>query len=266
MAKYLLEHLDTWDEIIRGNRISLFLDYDGTLTPIADTPEKVRPPYSVRRSLKRLKRYYPVAIISGRSLNDLKKRVGLKGIVYAGNHGLEIWSEDFSLEIKGAVRFKKMLGKIAGRLEDCLRNIEGIIIEDKGLTASVHYRLVDKKDIKDVFEAVKAALSPYLKQKVFVLSKGKKVLEIRPAILWDKGRAVEWTVRQKLFKGRLPIYIGDDRTDQDAFRALKGKGLSVAVGHGLKGADYFLKSQREVWTFLEWLAFARPHKSLHGKG
>jgi alpha,alpha-trehalase len=254
MSKYINKAIEEFKERIRGEKVSIFLDYDGTLTPIVGRPESAQLSYLMRELLKKLKKCYPVAIISGRRLDDLQERVGIDGVVYAGNHGLEIYSEEMSFQIKGARRLKTVLNKITGDLEHIIKDIKGVIIENKGLTASIHYRLIDRRDVPRVIEAVKEKLSPYMEEGKVRVAEGKKVIEVRPSVDWDKGKAVKWILRRGGFKRTLPVYIGDDETDRDAFRVLKDHGISIVVGHGWEDADYFFKGQDEVNGFLKWLA------------
>lgn len=247
MAEYLMEYFDAVERIMKNRKLSLFLDHDGTLAPIAKRPEKAKLPPALKGLLKKLKKCYPVVAISGRSLQDIKKRVGIRGIAYAGNHGMEIWLKDFSMKIKNAVHFKETIKDITEKLEYVIGSVKGVVVENKGLTASIHYRMADRGEIECILKVVKETALSY----AFVITKGKKVVEVRPDVSWNKGKAVLWLIRQNGFRGTMPIYIGDDKTDEDAFAALKRKGLSISVGQRLKGADYFLKSQGEVKKLLE---------------
>lgn len=255
MARYLTNHMDALKELLKNKRLSLFLNYDGTLTPIVGRPEAACLPFFMRELLQDLRRYYNITIISGRSIDDLMKRVKVDGIVYSGNHGLEIWSKDFKFEWEAkGIKLKETLEKIAKELGCSLAKIQGILIENKGLTASIHYRLTDSRDNRSISSIVRAVLSSYIEKGIFILSEGKKVFEIRPNVPWNKGRAVEWILDQKGFRDTLPLYIGDDETDRDAFKVLKGRGITIEVGGKWIEADYFLEFQREVKGFLEWLS------------
>ncbi|MBU1148049.1 MAG: trehalose-phosphatase [Candidatus Omnitrophica bacterium] len=227
----------------------LFFDYDGTLTPIAATPELARIPASVKSLLKKLKKTpgFKLAIISGRSLADVKSMVGVKGIVYAGNHGLEIEDEGRNILKSGS---GTTLKKAKFSLKKALTHIKGARVEDKGCTLSVHFRLVKPSQrmlVKKIFNSITA---PYVLSGRFKTSAGKMVLELRPGIEWDKGKAVLYLLKR--YKRALPIYTGDDVTDEDAFRVIKKKGMSVFVGTGKKktGAAYFLKNTRDIKKFI----------------
>ncbi len=256
MSKYINKAIGEFKERIRKEKVSLFLDYDGTLTPIVGRHEKARLSYLMKELLRKLKRSYPVAVISGRGLDDLQEKVGIDGVVYAGNHGLEIYSEEMSFRIKGASRIKTALNQITMDLEPIIEGIKGVIVENKGLTASIHYRLVDRRETPRLIEVVKEKLSPYIEEGKVRITEGKKVIEIRPPVDWDKGKAVKWILRRGGFKGTMPVYIGDDETDRDAFKVLKGCGISIVVGHRWQDTDYFLKGQDEVSGFLKWFGLS----------
>ncbi len=242
---YLFDHVDR----IPRNNIFLFLDYDGTLTPIADSPDQAVLSKKVRSMIVKLQETVPVAIISGRSIDDLKQRVGVENIIYAGNHGAEIWNG--SEHIAGQVKpeSKQALVKLIGELKKALASVQGIIIEDKGITASIHYRKVKIQDIGMLFDIFWSIADTY--KNLFRVTAGKKVFEIRPRGIWNKGDAVKWILKN-FGKKKTPIYIGDDTTDEDAFRIIKGKGIGVCVGRSPE-ADYYLENQEEVKMFLQWM-------------
>ena len=136
-----------------------------------------------------------------------------------------------------------------------LSGIKGALIEYKGLTLSIHYRLVNKKDLPAFEKIISEVTNPYVVCDKIMVNSGKKVYEIKPPVRWDKGKVVLWfLVRQQFIseeKNVLPVYIGDDITDENAFKALKGKGLTVFVGEpGNSIADYYLKNTEEVTKFL----------------
>ena len=246
-------------KISKAEHILLLLDYDGTLTPIVRRPELARLPNRTRTLLKQLlrRKYVTVGIISGRSLRDVKKLVGLKGTIYVGNHGLELEGPNFKFVNPAAKNSKPLIQKIGRKLKEKLRQINGALVEPKGLTLSVHHRLVKGSDLiilKGIFDNV---TKPFRIRKKIKVGMGKKVFEVRPPVKWDKGKIVKW-ILARLYpghkaKGLLPIYLGDDRTDEDAFRALKRKGLTIFVGKkkAFSKADYFVTSTEEVNSFLD---------------
>jgi len=255
--QYLFRRTEKLKEELRRKFILLLLDYDGTLVPIADTPKQAAITKDTKELLRKLSRVRccAIAIISGRSLRDIKNTVGIKGIIYAGNHGLEIEGPKIKFESSVSPRIKTVIRVIAKELAKRLSGIRGVLIEDKGLTLSVHYRLAGKKDLPVFKGVISEVANPYAARGKIKIDSGKKVYEIKPPMQWDKGKAALWfTARQQFAAGEdevLPVYIGDDATDEDAFRALKGKGLTVFVGRpGGSAADYYLKDAQEVAKFL----------------
>ena len=270
--EYLFLHLDRLKNRLSGKFILLFLDYDGTLTPIVETPAKAVISKERKDLLDKLSTnpHCRVAIISGRALSDIKSLVGLKNIIYAGNHGLEIESPKikFSRLPFDIRRDPAMAGEsqVSPRLKSIVRHIyedavskfskiKGVLIEDKGLTISVHYRLVDEKDIQEFLGIFNEITDPYIVRGKIKINSGKKVYEIRPPVMWDKGKVVLWLLaRQQFLSGEnkiFPVYIGDDVTDEDAFKVLKKKGLTIFVGEQVNSeAQYYLKTAEEVTEFL----------------
>ncbi len=228
----------------------LFLDYDGTLTPIAESPDKARISEEMRSLIFELKKRVPVAVISGRGLQDVKEQVGIEDIVYAGNHGSEIWDGERIVVSRHTDSSAQLLKNFLYALHESTAHIPGVLIEDKGVTASIHFRQVKTKALSEFYELFTRTAKDY--ERSFRITSGKKVFEIRPLDAWNKGDAVVW-IMERMGNGRLPIYLGDDTTDEDAFRAIKNKGISICIG-GSPDADYFLKDQDEVKDFLQWLA------------
>ena len=236
----------------------LFLDYDGTLTPIVKRPgmaELSRPRRNLLRKLARSP-HFLVAIVSGRMLSDITKRVGIKGIYYVGNHGFEVTGPKLKFTHPKAKTAKPILRKIKKELSRRLRDVKGIIIEDKILTMSLHYRLVRRSDTEKVKRAFQNIVRPFRRAKKIRITRGKKVFEIRPNAKWNKGEAVLWLLKK--IGGRkkfIPVYIGDDTTDEDAFRALKRKGPTFRVGKtGKTLARYRIKNVRQVYQLLKLLS------------
>ena len=258
--KYLLSQWDKLEKHITDKFVMLFLDYDGTLTPIVKNPDKATLRRRARNVLQRLSTNprCAIAVVSGRDLTNIKKKVGLKNIIYSGNHGLQIQGPKINFTAPVPADFRMVLRKIKRDLKKIFRSVRGIFLEDKGLTLAVHYRRVSTGLIAFVVWAVLKIAMPYVRKKEIVIALGKKVLEIRPAVAWDKGSAVLWLLnRQKSIlhsQSVLPIYIGDDVTDEDVFDALKDEGLTIFVGHPKKShAKYYLKNTKEVFKFLKGL-------------
>jgi len=193
-----------------------------------------------------------VAIISGRALPDLRERVRMDEIIYAGNHGLEITGPGLHFIEPTAASRVEALEELARHLQVRLRHISGVEVENKVLTASIHFRRASASRLEEVHRTVQGALSPVVD--LFQVTQGLQVFEIRPRVNWHKGRAVRWIREAVGRRDALPVYIGDDLTDEDAFAALP-EGITVRVGRTTgTGARYSLESQDLVQEFLLWLA------------
>jgi len=241
---------------IAGRQVALFLDYDGTLSPIVPNPEDARLPEAMRTTLVALARHYPVAIVSGRDLPVLKGFVGLEGVFYAGSHGFEIegpGGQTFEMEDGRALLPE--LDAAERELTSGLAAIPGARLERKRFSVAVHWRHVDVGRGPEVERVVDAVLArhPRLRK-----SGGKKVFEVQPDIDWHKGRAMQWMLRALRLEGEgvLPVFLGDDLTDEDAFKELEGRGLGLVVRGEVErptAADYALADVEEVRQFLELL-------------
>ena len=268
--KHAIAHWDNFQKQIADKYVMLFLDYDGTLTPIVESPAKALISKQTKHLLKRLSANYrcKLAIISGRALQDIKKKIGVRNIIYSGNHGLEIEGPSIRFEVPVSFNYKTIIKQIKKELNKRLSPINGVLLEDKGFSLSLHYRLVDKERIPFVKTTFNEVVSPYLNNKIKTKT-GKKVLEVRPPVEWDKGKVALWLLDKQRYilcgKSVMPIYIGDDVTDEDAFRALKNKSLTVFVGNPKKShAKYYLKNTKEVFEFLKrlWSLFSLNPPSL----
>jgi trehalose-phosphatase len=244
----------------------LFLtDFDGTLVPIVEKPELAVLPEVTRKLLQALtsQRNVTVGIISGRSLVDLKEKVKVDGVIYAGNHGFEIEGPGLSFVNPIVDEIKPFFRIIRQILVLSLKTIKGVLVEDKGITLSVHYRLVDEGKTKDVEKLVERAINSPKSLGLFKVSSGKKVFEVRPAVNWDKGKAIRLIMKRYGKGGKksglLPIYLGDDLTDEDGFRVIEkyGNGITVYVGESksISTATYYLISPNEVQDFLVKLLY-----------
>jgi trehalose 6-phosphate phosphatase len=244
--------------------ILLFLDYDGTLTGIVERPgaaELAPTTRDVIVSLSRLDGVH-VAIISGRALEDVRARVAVPGLVCAGNHGLEIAGRGLSFVEPGAAATKGPLAEICAILAARLAHIQGVDVENKGLTSSIHFRRAAPSTEPEVLRIVRGALPA--EDRRFVLRSGKKTFELRPRVDWHKGQAVLWIARELGAEAALTVYIGDDVTDEDAFSALP-EGVTVKVGEsGATSASYHVAGPPEVGKFLVWLDGIARSGGLHG--
>lgn len=244
---------------------ALLLDYDGTLTPIVDDPAAAHLSLTMRQVVHTLVRHrrYKVALVSGRSLTDLRTRVDDAQLYLAGNHGLEITGPGITYCHPQAMQLRPRLAELAQALRHELKAIPGVWVEDKGLTLTVHVRRVQAASVPTVQQQVLHLVRPALAGRLLTLRTGKAVLEIRPAVTWGKGEAVRWLVermqRDMPMARGCTMYIGDDETDEDAFQALSTAGLGIVVGceRHHSAASYAVVSTEEVEQFLTVLSTLR---------
>jgi trehalose 6-phosphate phosphatase len=248
--------LDRIQEIlskIRNRKVAMFLDYDGTLTPIVDDPNSALLSDSMRETLIELAERLPVAVISGRDLPDVQKLVAVGSLYYAGSHGFDISGpEGMETKHEKGADFLPSLALAERKLKEKLDSTSGAWVERKKFSIAVHYRKVAKSNIDSVKEAVEevAGLHQDLR-----MSGGKKIFELQPKIDWHKGKALLWLLRElDLDKENVvPFYIGDDVTDEDAFRVLKDRGIGIVVMDRYRHteAGYRLNNPAQVERFLK---------------
>ncbi|XVE58399.1 hypothetical protein DITRI_Ditri04bG0166600 [Diplodiscus trichospermus] len=273
-ASWLVKHpsaLNSFDSIMKvakGKRVVVFLDYDGTLSPIVEDPDKAFMSAEMRSAVREVARYFPTSIISGRSRDKVKEFVQLNNVYYAGSHGLDIMAPSKavkSCDRKGndgafqpAKLFLPAIQEISIELEDIIREIQGARIEDNRFCITVHYRQVPPEDHEILKEKVKSLVE---NRPELCLTEGKMVLEVRPSIEWNKGHALNYLLDTLGFsnaKDVVPFYIGDDRTDEDAFKVIASRqqGFPIIVSSIPKEtiARYSLRDPSEVLAFLLRLA------------
>jgi len=240
---------------IQEREVVIFLDYDGTLTPIVARPELAVLSDKMRATIRRLGQMCPTAIVSGRALSNVKNLVQIDELYYAGNHGFEISSpHDSTILYEKGKEFVTAVKDACQRIELQIAGIDGAFVENKTYSLSVHYRLAAPESVAEIESVVDEQLKnfPNLQK-----HEGKKVFELRPKIDWNKGKAVLWLL-QALHLDHpetFPIYIGDDRTDEDAFRVLQGRGMGILVSDIRQDsyADYVLRDTDETCQFLTML-------------
>ncbi len=240
----------------RARRRAVFLDYDGTLTPIVARPEDAVLANEMRAIVRRLALACPVAVISGRDLADVRERVGLDGLIYAGSHGFDIAGPGGLRRANPeAQTCLPALDQAEAQLREQTDAIEGAQIERKKYSIAVHFRNVPEARVPEVEPVVDlvAARHPTLRKR-----RGKKVFELQPNLDWHKGRAVRWLLEVLGLDSPevLPLYLGDDLTDEDAFVALRERGVGIVVRDEPRptAARYALESTTEVGSFLAQLA------------
>ncbi|KAG7592601.1 Trehalose-phosphatase [Arabidopsis thaliana x Arabidopsis arenosa] len=259
--------LDMFDKIMsdaEGKQIIMFLDYDGTLSLITEDHDKAYITDEMREVVKEVATYFKTAIISGRSTDKVQSFVKLTGIHYAGSHGMDIkgptnpdQSNQEEVMFQPASDYLPMIDEVVNVLKEKTKSIPGATVEHNKFCLTVHFRRVDETGWAALAEQVRLVLIDYPKLR---LTHGKKVLELRPSIKWDKGKALEFLLNSLGIaesKDVLPVYIGDDRTDEDAFKVLceRGQGFGIVVSKTLKEtyASYSLQDPSQVKEFLERL-------------
>lgn len=240
------------------NLISLFLDFDGTLVPISGDPTAPRLDPGAAATLRELSSQPGLitTIISGRAVEDLYARIRLEGLIYAGNHGLEIFGRQFRFVEPVAAARRETLDRLCEELALELQPLPGVIVEPKGLTASVHYRLAADADRPQIQQTVYTATARH--GALFRVNPGRKVFDIVPRTNWHKGAAVEWINGHLAEKQLLTVYLGDDSSDEDAFAVLP-HAITIKVGDApATCARYRVPGPSAVHEFLLWLAHSRP--------
>lgn len=250
-----LEFLADIKEHTKGKQIVVFLDYDGTLTPIVSRPDQAVLSKEMRETMGRLATLCTVGVISGRDLRDVQKHVGIDEIFYAGSHGFDIGGPKGRHIVKQeGMDFLPVLDLAEHELRDRLQKIPGSYVERKRFSIAVHYRQVDEDAVGEVEAAVDQVVAHHAELRK---SHGKKVYELQPSIDWDKGKAVLWLLDALGLDQPdvLPIYIGDDLTDEDVFRALTDRGMSIVVKDTPHStvARYALNDPEDVRRFLKAL-------------
>jgi trehalose-phosphatase len=237
------------------------LDYDGTLSEIVPDPDAARLVDGAAAALTRLAQRCPVAILSGRDLVDIRDRVAVPGLWYAGSHGFESVAPDGSYrQNEDAAAAIPVLEGAAQELRETLANVSGSRVEHKRFAVAVHYRDVSADDVGDVVASTyRVGRRTHLR-----VTNGRKVVELRPDVDWNKGTTLAW-IRDQIEQSRsvLPVYIGDDLTDEDAFDAVRDDGIGILVRHTEDGdrpsaAHYTLETPDQVRDFMDRLADEPP--------
>jgi trehalose 6-phosphate phosphatase len=255
----LLFNDDNLNKVYPDNkRIILFLDYDGTLSPIVSKPEDAVLLPGMKEVLTKCASRYTVAVVSGRDTDDVRSRVGIEKIVYAGSHGFSIKGPgDLQMEHEKADEIVPLLNGIENNLHRIFsKGPGGVQVERKKYAITVHYRNADPNQLERIKEMTEEAVSGHSAVK---MEGGRKIIEIKPNIDWHKGKALKW-ILEKLDLWNdpavFPLYVGDDVTDEDAFRMLQGRGTGIIVSTHEKptAAAFRLVDVNEVKKFLEWIS------------
>ena len=254
MSVSLFDALDDVAARLRAApHVLLFCDFDGALAPVYDHPAAATLSAEVRPLIADLAAggRVTVIVVSGRSAADLRTRAHVPGLIVAGNHGLEIAGPGWKHVDPAVAESAPNVAHLAAALTKATESVPGVLVEDKGLSASVHFRHVPP----DQHEAVRAAVHGVLagSSHPFVLTAGRLVYDIRPRVYWHKGEAVKWIAARVGQPNALVVFVGGDPTDEDAFAALP-EGVTVRVGPGAEtAARYHLEGPDGVRKFLRWL-------------
>jgi trehalose 6-phosphate phosphatase len=254
-----LGDLSRWIDESAG--VLLGLDFDGTLAPIVDDPTESALTSSTRAALEQFARTPSVApaVVSGRGRDDLMQRVGVDGVAYAGNHGLELAYGGTETVHPEAARQRSTIDRLCDELDSRLDDVPGCTVENKGVTATVHFRRAADDTVPAIVSTVEAVVSDV---PAVELTEGKQIRELRPSVDWDKGEAM------RLLSDATPddwraMYLGDDTTDEDAFRAIQPDGIGVKVVDPAvdartldTAAQYRLDGQEEVPSLLAWIGMS----------
>lgn len=249
---------------LEGRTLVVFLDYDGTLTPIVEDHTKAVLSEEMRESIAALARQCTVAIVSGRDVTTMRDLVRIDSLFYAGSHGFEIGGpEGWHDAIEKGVEALPELDRAEAELRAELADIRGHAVERKRFSIAVHFRRAGAADVAQIEQVVDRVAGRYRQLRK---GRGKKVLRLQPDIDWDKGHAVLWLLeRQGLDRPDvLPLYLGDDITDEDALRVLQDRGIGIVV----RGEDdaretaarYALIDCDDVRRFLEMLTSVAAEK------
>ncbi len=248
---------------LAGRRPAVFVDYDGVLTPIIDRPEDAVVSDGMREVVRALAQRCSVCVVSGRDRPVVQQLMGVDNLVVAGSHGFDIWTpQEGTISHDAATGFEDLISEVGDRLHAGVASIPGAVVEPKRASIAVHYRLTDPEHHATVTAVVDELLDEYSGR--LKVTPGKMVYELQPKIDWHKGKAVLHLLQTLDLDADdvVPLYLGDDVTDEDAFRALAGRGVGIIVGdpddpevaNRPTAADFVLESTVKVEQFLNTLA------------
>jgi trehalose 6-phosphate phosphatase len=254
MSADLLGHLtEVAREIRAAPLLLLCLDFDGALAPMVPDPDSARMPDDTRAVLRRLlqRPRTVVAVVSGRALPDLAARVGMD-VILVGNHGFEIEGPGFQFRHAGAEASSELVHGVCVEIAERTAGVAGVLVEDKGITASVHHRNVDRANRDEVVSIVQSAVAPHHAR--LEVREGNAVVEILPRIEWDEASAIRW-ISERLPEAGVTCYLGEAARGEDVFRAIEG--ITVRVGEPAPTAARFRVCDTvEAASFLRWLMTA----------
>lgn len=268
--KHLLTAEEEWGKILNHSHLLLFMDYDGTLAPIVDSPEEAILPPEMKRMLENLTQidWIKTTIVTGRSLNQVKEFIGLRDLIYVGSHGLEIEGPNIHYLHSGALETKNLMRTLGTRLKNTFDQNSGIVVEEKSYTVSIHYRHVKDNELEQNRLRLMRVIFPYLEKSQIVLSHAKKVWELRPDVEWNKASAMLWLSgnfsASLQHRSVVSMYIGDDKPDEACFKIIRNGGLGVRVTENPSEptyAEYYLRNTGELHQFISMIQSKRSNRS-----
>ena len=262
---------NVWKNVSRrlqsAHKLALFLDYDGTLTPIRYTPSAAILTKEAEHVLQQIAKLRNVSltIVTGRSMEDIRRLVPIENIGIAANHGFHILRNGYEWIHPDAVRLIQTFSRLHAILRNKLEIFPKALAENKQFTLSVHYRNISENKVSSLKSLVMKIVRSF--DSTLKITRGKKVLEVRPKIVWGKGNAVLEILRTSKYSHRpLPIFIGDDTTDEDVFQVLRSKGITIRVGKSLTTkAKYFVEDVNDVLLLLKLILELRNSSHPHNR-
>lgn len=255
-ARYLFASevfADIEGKLRKARCVVLFLDYDGTLTPLRPTPQEAIPSPRAVELLQKLHKlpHMHIVLLTGRGMQDIRSLFSYRPHVLAANHGFEIfWKEKHWIHSQAKI-FAEKRKTLLRHLYRALKVYEGVTLEDKVFSLTIHYRNAPSSKIPEIKKIVKALLETHGNNAR--LTKGKKVLELRPQAEWGKGHALKKALTfLRLRLKPLLVAIGDDKTDEAMFEQLESTNITICVGRKQRtGARLYVRNVEEVLKFLE---------------
>ena len=238
------------------SRLILFLDFDGTLTPIVPRPNRARLSRPMRETLRKLAGLLPVVVISGRAPEDLRRRVGLQKICCVGHHGLSCFEAGGDVTWLSTPTDRTLVRRWLHALRIAARESKEPLLGTKGVTVALHDRFVKPKQRSGLRRRARRVLAPWIARGCVSFLRGHRVLEARSSRAGNKGTAVSMLLRKPWALRRVPVYFGDDQTDFEAVSVIHGRGLAIRIGgrRGTAGEDAWVSHPKKLLLILEWLA------------
>ena len=265
ISKYLFDGLEEFNTFKEDKNSTIFIDIDGTISEITKTPEKAVVTSSMRNELLKLQeKFQMVGVISGRSVKNARTMVGMEGLLYIGNHGMEYLNNGEICIDSQAQKYLEDIKKVSRILKNSeLSQIKGLIFEDKGICFSIHYRECESPE--NVHKNILEVISQFMDSSELKVTEGRKIIEIKPPVSQDKGSIIEKII--ETYHLNKVIYLGDDITDLDAFNKLRElrkncnvQSASILV-HSSEIPDYlknstlfYVNSVDDVQRFFKWLS------------